>query len=219
MSKRKLSKSAKPKRLRKPKQAPLPANIQRLEAGLRAANAQLKEKSRDAAVTALHAVMDFIHSVPALIDQNLGTSIWALLAALEDLNHGRVVAMLAPAQVGSRKREASIRKVAKAYAIFAVDILRSAGSSVPEACRFVAKELKRAGIVLGGRQTTPDWKSIKSWRDRISRLPATDQERHTLEGLRKAVPRLRFGSLDSAKNFVSGQLRELLQKMGKPALE
>jgi hypothetical protein len=209
----------KQKHSRKAKQIAVPADVQQLAAGLRAANAELKSDSRGAAITALHAVMDFIHSVPALINQNLGTSLWALLAALQDLNHGRVVAMVAPAKVASRKREASIRKVGKAYALFCVDILISAGSNVPEACCFVAKELKRAGIVVGGRQTTPHWKSIKSWRDRISKLPSTDQERHTLEGLRKAVPPLKFDSLDAAKKFVAGQLRELLPKMGQPALE
>jgi hypothetical protein len=53
--------------------------------------------------------MDFIHAFPALKDRNLGTAIWALRAALEDLNHGRVVAMLAPTRVDSRRPDPSNR--------------------------------------------------------------------------------------------------------------
>lgn len=179
----------------------------------------MKEDGRRAAIAALEAVMEFLDSVPPLSDQNLATAIWALRAALEDLNHGRVVAMLAPTQVGSRKREASMRKVAKAYAIVGVDILRREGSSIPEACRFVAKELKHLGFALGARPDTPDWRTVEGWRDRITKLAATDQERETLEEIRKEIPRLKFYSVGDAKKFVVGQLGELFEKMGKPALE
>lgn len=180
----------------------------------------MKESGREAAIAALRAVMEFIDSVHALSDQNLGTSIWTLLAALEDLNHGRVVAMLAPTRkVPSRRPDPSIRKVVKAYASCCVDVLRKADLSIPEACRVVAKELKGAGFALGGRQGTPDWRIVEGWRDRVTKLPATDHERETLEGLRKEIPRLKFYSVDDAKNFVIGQMRELLETIGKPALE
>jgi hypothetical protein len=218
-SRRTLSKPAKPKQMQKAKQIAVPASLQQLEAGLRDANAQLKESSRGAAIAALEAVMDFIHAFPALKGRNLGTAIWALRAALEDLNHGRVVAMLAPTRVDSRRPDPSMRKVAKAYAVCCVDILRREGSNIPEACRLVAKELKGAGFALGGRRSTPAWQTVKGWRDRVTKLPATDPERQTLAGVRKEISRLKFHSVEDARNFVVEQLRELLQKMGKPALE
>jgi hypothetical protein len=199
--------------------APSTLNLEQLELGLKRANAQLKESSRGAAITALEAVMAFIHSVPALRGRNLGASIWALRAALEDLDHGRVAAILAPAQVDSRRPDPSMRKVAKAYASCCVDILRREGSSIPEACRLVAKELKGAGFALGSRRSTPDWQTVKSWRDRVTKLPPTDPERETLEGLRKEISRLKFHSVEDAKNFVVEQLQEIFQKMGRPALE
>jgi hypothetical protein len=220
-AKQTLSKPAKPKRSRKPKQIAIAANLQQLEAGLREANAQLKEDGRRAAIAALEVVMEFLDSVPPLSDQNLATSIWALQAALKDLDHGRVVAMLAPSRkVRSRRPDPLIRKVAKAYAVFCVDILRREGSSTVEACRLVAKELKGAGFALGSRHSSPDWQTVKSWRDRVSKLPITDQTRQTLEGLRMALPRLKFHSLENAKKSVAGRLRSALQEeIGKPALE
>jgi hypothetical protein len=217
---RKLSKPTKHEQVRKPKQIAIP-NLEHLETGLREANAQLKEDSRGAAIAALEAVMEFLESVPPLSAQNLATSLWALQAALKDLDHGRVVAMLAPSRkVRSRRPDALIRKITKAYAVFGVDILRREGSSTVEACRLVAKELKGAGFALGSRHNSSNWQTVKSWRDRVTKLPTTDQMRETLEGLRTELPRLKFHSLEHAKKTVAGRLRSVLQEeIGKSALE
>lgn len=227
MPKRKLSKPAKTKQIRKPRQIAFPklehveADLQLLEAGLRDANARLREDSRAAAVAALEAVMKLLDSVPPLSAHNLATSIWALQAAFKDLNEGRVVAMLAPTRkVRSRRPDPLLRKITKAYAVFCVDILQREGSSIPDACRWLAKELRGAGFALGSRHGSRDWQTVKSWRDRITKLPTTDQMRETLEGLGMELPQLAFHSLEDAKKRVAGRLRSVLeQEMGKSALE
>jgi hypothetical protein len=117
-----------PRLKRKPKTGgidPRDPNLEQLEAGLSRALAQSSESSRGAAMTALDAILRFIDSVPDWDRRNFETPIWALLAALKDLDDGRVVPMLAPnPKVRNRKPDPSVRKVVKGHAVICVDILR-----------------------------------------------------------------------------------------------
>ena len=195
-------------------------NLGQLEAGLSRALAQSSESGRGAAMTALEAILVFIDSVPEWERRNFELPIWALLAALKDLNDGRVVPMLAPnPKVRNRKPDPSMRKILKAYAVSFVDILRRSGLSVTEACRFVAHELKQRNIPLGGRVGSPPWKTVNGWRNGLTKLHINDQTRETVVGLRRELPRLRSFSPEDAKKFVVGQLREIMQTLGKTALE
>jgi hypothetical protein len=171
-------------------------------------------------MTALDAILRFIDSVPDWDRRNFETPIWALLAALKDLDDGRVVPMLAPnPKVRNRKPDPSMRKIIKAYAVCYVDILRRAGLSVTESCRVVAHELKQQNIPLGGRVGSPPWKTVNGWRNGLTKLPIDHQMRETVDGLRRELPCLRSFSPEDAKKFVAGQFREIMQICGKTALE
>jgi hypothetical protein len=143
------------------------------EAGLSRALGQLSENSRLAAITALEAILTFIDSVPEWERQNFESPIWALLAALDDLNHGRVHPMLAPnPNVHNRKPDSAVRKIAKSHAVICVDVLRRSGVSVTEACRVVAQELQQHNFPLGGKLGSLPWKTVNGWGPKaINRRP------------------------------------------------
>ena len=194
--------------------------LEQLETGLSQALAQLGENERWSATTALEALLAFIDAVPGWERCKLGLPVWTLLAALKDLDNGRVVPMLlANSDVRNRKPDAGSRKVVKAWAVLLVDILRRSGLSVMEACRIVAHELERNAVPVGGKPGTPPWKTVSGWRDRMTKLRRDDQSREVYENLRPEIDRLRFRSPEDAKQFVAGQLQELVAPLGKTALE
>jgi len=118
--------------------------LQSLEATLKAAKDEMQTDCRGAAITSLQGVVEFINSIPRFESLNLSCPLTAVMAALHDLNVGRVGAMVTPtAGFDNRKPEASFRKVIKAYAIFGVEQLKDAGMTTEEACKFVASELAR----------------------------------------------------------------------------
>jgi uncharacterized protein YoaH (UPF0181 family) len=112
-----------------------------------------------------------------------------------------------------------MRKVVKAFAVICVDILCKEGLSVTEACRFVARKLEALNISLGGRIDTPSWKTVNDWRHRMTKLSPNDQAREVVDGLRQGIHPLKFASQAEAREFVAGQLRELIDPLGKSALE
>ena len=194
--------------------------LKKLELELTGALALVVKSERSAAMAAVTAVLEFVVSIPGWERRGLGGPLWQLLTALNDLDSGRVGSMLSPnPAVRNRKPDAGMRKVVKAHALFFVDVLCRSGWSVTDGCGIVAKSLQENGFPLGGRTESPSWKSVNGWRDRFTKLPKEDQTRATYEGLRPHVSSLRPFTKVEARNFVKGQMREVLSKMGKPALE
>jgi hypothetical protein len=60
---------------------------------------------------------------------------------------------------------------------------------------------------------------VNEWRNRRSKLRANAPFREVLDGLEPEICRLRFFSPEEATQFVAGQLREVIQKLGITALE
>src|SRR5262249_17469432 len=105
-----------------------------------------------------------------------------LLAALEDLNQGRVALMLKPTRFGNRPPEGSNFRQLKAFALFAVQRLVTHGDSVSGACRKVAQvwntEAPQARRSAG---------AIRSWYNRSRLRGEDDVERVALDTLRQAA--------------------------------
>jgi hypothetical protein len=195
-------------------------NLEKLESGLREALTQFRTDQRRSVVTALEAILDFIDSVPEWERAQLGMPLWALLAALKDLDSGRAVSMLSPdPNVRNRKPDSSLRKNVKAWAVICVDILIGACLSVMEACRFVAHRLDVLNVPVGGRTDTPSWKTVKGWRNGVTKLPPNDPAREVIDGLRKEIHALKFTSTDKAKEWAAGQLHVLIDRLGRSGLE
>jgi hypothetical protein len=128
--------------------------------------------------------------------------------------------MLAPnPAVRNRKPDAGMRKIVKAYALFFVDVLCRSGWSVTEGCAIVAKSLQENGIRLGGRIDSPSLKSVKGWRDRFTKLAEDDQTRATFEGLKPSLVSLGPFTKPEARDWVKGQMRTVVPKMGSGASE
>lgn len=162
-------------------------SLQTLKGKLRSAQAEFQTDCRGAAITALQGVIDFINKIPAFESNKLSLPLTALMAALHDLDTGRVGKIVRPKkapELRNRPRDASFRNVVKAYSIFAVDELHGHGMPVDHACKYVTAELERAGVPIGGRSNTPSWKTVRTWRNDVSRRRADDQLRNTLDALK-----------------------------------
>jgi hypothetical protein len=159
--------------------------LEKLELGLTTALRLVAQSERQAAIAAINALLEFIVSIPGWERRDLGGPLWQLLTALNDLEFGRVGSLLSPnPAVRNRKPDAGMRKILKAYALFCVDVLCRSGWSRTEGCGIVARSLQENGFPLGGRNSSPPWKSVKGWRDRFTKLAEGDQTRATFEGLR-----------------------------------
>jgi hypothetical protein len=93
--------------------------------------------------------------------------------------------------------------------MFCVDQLKEAGMPVDDAAKFVASELKQAHVPIGGRSSTPPWKTVKNWRYDVTRPGAGDLERHILEALRAECDPKGL-SLDQLKKRLAQLLRVTL---------
>ena len=199
--------------------AQLPLNLQQLELGLKQAMLELQTNSRVGTLTAVRTIIDFIGSVPKLRTQNLKTPMVVLLMALHDLDAGFVVPMLKrEPQPSPRRQESTIRKLVKSYVAAYVDTLCQF-VSVREASMLMARELKRIGFDIGGRVDTAAWKTVKTWRDGITKLPADDQTRLIVEGLRAKYVAGDFASPAAAKAAVVAGFRKTISVFGRAALE
>jgi hypothetical protein len=194
--------------------------LEGLELGLTEALGLLAQNERNAAMMAVNAVLEFVVCIPGWERRNLGSPLWQLLTALNDLDSGRVGSMLAPnPAVRNRKPDSGMRKIVKAYALFFVDVLCRSEWSVIEGCTIVAQSLQENGISLGGRIDSPSWKSVKGWRDRFTKLAEHDQTRAIFEGLKPHIDPLGPFTKEEARDWVKGQMREVLSKMGSGAAE
>lgn len=187
-------------------------SLEALEETLRSSGNEIAENSRGAAITALQGAITFINSVPHFALDNLALPLTQLMGALHDLDSGRVLPMVKPAQIDNRKPEASFRKVIRAFAIFSIEELMNHGMSLEQACKFVRQGLARASVPIGGQPSTPEWKTIKGWRYDHTKLNANDQEHHTLEGLRRECQFPREMPLEQLKDRLSKLLPIILSK-------
>jgi len=172
--------------------------------------------SRRAAGLAVKACLEFVRAHRHLAAQNLTRPLFDLLAAL-DLDKGTRPAMLEPALFGNRPPERAVRQQAKAYACFCVDQLIGIGQDLATACKAVAGIWQARRLAFGGRVDTPRWKTIKGWRDRVSKLRDDNTQRVTLEALRAAAPGM--AAVSWSKNEILDLLDRNLRRLGKSALE
>jgi hypothetical protein len=199
--------------------ARLPLNLQELELGLKQAMLEMQTNSRAGTLTAVRTVINFIASIPEFRKQNLTTPMLILLMALHDLDAGLVVTMLKrDSNPCPRRQEATIRKLVKSYVAAYVDTLCQF-VSVREASTLMARELKRIGFDIGGRVETAAWKTVKVWRDGITKLPADDQTRLIIKGLRENYVADDFASPAAAKAAVVAGFRKTISVFGRAALE
>jgi hypothetical protein len=179
------------------------------EDALQSARSQLGIDERGAAMSALLAVIAFIDSFPDWNGRSLSLPFQKLLMAFADLNNGRTDAMLTPTAVCNRKPDASARQLVKGYAAYCVDVLMLSGDSNQEGCEFVASKLARLGYKIEQRIEGRAWRTVKTWRDRLSKLPETDQTRRVYEGLRAELGSPTFESLGDARTYISERLEGL----------
>jgi hypothetical protein len=185
----------------------------RLEAELKSAVEAMATNSRKGAALAVRGVLEFVHAHPHLTSQGLSQPFFALLAALEDLDHGRVAPMLQAKVFGNRPPDSSILQMAKGHACFYVDQLKAVGESLESACSIVAAKWTFNGFPLQKkRDDTPNWKVIKGWRDGISKLPTDNAQRIVLEALRGEAKR-RNGLNDMSKSALLSGLDKTLKQL------
>jgi hypothetical protein len=181
-----------------------------LEASLRDALRHRGIDDRKAAGDALRAVLEFIYTQPRLTRQGCHYPLFDLLAALDDLNQGRIAPMLHAKFFGNRPPEGARFQQAKAFALFAIEQLVDQGETKTSACQKVAEVWNRA---------VPDYsrsaETIRSWNTRLSRLPSDAYVRVALTALRQAGeadPRVRDADILAT---LSGVLRDTTAALGK----
>jgi hypothetical protein len=194
------------------------SSLQALEATLKEAQAEVLKDPRGAAITALRGVIGFIEAIPRFESQDLTLPLTALMAALHDLDTGRVGKIVRPKkapELRNRQPDPSLRYVIKAYSIFAVNELRDHGSQIDDACKFVAFELRHAKVPISvGRSETPTWKTVRTWRNEVSRR--RDNDKHpdlllrTLKELKRECPFQPDMPLEQVKTQLAQKLRVTL---------
>jgi hypothetical protein len=192
--------------------------LTKLEADLTEAVGFMDSNSRTAAGLAVKAFLEFIYAHPHLAAQGFSRPVFDLLAALDDLDEGRVAPMLKPAQFGNRPPERTVRQRAKAYVCFCVDQLMGIGENLKTACTAAARVGRKRHLAFGGRADTPDWKTIKGWRDGMSKLRGDNTQRVALEALRREAAQGR-AAMPWSKAEILDFLDRDLRSLGKSALE
>jgi hypothetical protein len=74
-------------------------------------------------------------------------------------------------------------------------------------------------LLLAVGVDTAAWKTVKTWRDGITKLPADDQTRLIIEGLRGSYATKDFASPAAAKTAVVAGFRKTISAFGRAALE
>jgi hypothetical protein len=143
-----------------------------------------------------------------------------LLADLEMLNVGRVSSLLSPTKgFDNRPPEGPTRGIAKAYASFLIDQLQHSGLSNEAACRKVVIGLESIKFRINGRPSTAAWKTVKGWRERISKLNDSDVQRSIYLTLRAQVDRTQLKLGKAPQVQVNVFFQGMLQKYGASFLE
>lgn len=191
--------------------------LQNLEATLKLAQGEMRTDNRGAAITALRGVIGFVNAVPRFESQSLSIPLTALMAALHDLNLGRVGPIVRPTPgFDNRRPDSSFRKVIRAISTFSIDQLMGHGMPRDHACKFVASCLEKAGVLIGGRRDSPSWKTVSSWRSDVTRRDLNDQEQHTLRALRDECEFAADIPLDVLKKEIAQILERFLAHWDPP---
>jgi hypothetical protein len=192
--------------------------LTKLEADLTEAVGFMDSNSRTAAGLAVRACLKFVHAHPHLAAQGFSRPLFGLLAALDDLDKGGVAPMLKPALFGNRPPERAVRQRAKAYACFCVDQLMGIGENLEAACTVAARVWRKRHLAFGGRADTSDWKTIKGWRDGVSKLRGDRTQRIALDALRRETAH-GMAAMSWSKAEILDLLDRNLKSLGKSALE
>jgi hypothetical protein len=189
--------------------------LKELESGLQQAKSDTGT-ARDAGELALTAVLKFLDALEEFRTQGLSAPLVALQYGLFDLTQGVTVPMLeaAPFDEKGRHPEGTLRQHFRAIATNGVDILLRSNPrpSVQEACQFVARELRKAGAEAQLKQNgkAEGWKTVKSWRDEMSRRGENDQDRLIISESRRDLPKPGSLSLGQAQVVVADQIKAML---------
>jgi hypothetical protein len=185
-----------------------------LKKGLTEAKIEMALAPRAGAMTALQAMIGFVQKISDWEAKGLCFPLTILLSALNDLNSGRTVPLLQPKEgIDNRRPDSGFKKVMRAASIHAAEQLQENGMGMVEACKFVADILKRENIKLGGRTSTPAWRTVRGWRYDTTRRGPNDQEAHTLAAFR-AEARIPEGlSLEQVKSGVERALVAFLREL------
>jgi hypothetical protein len=140
-----------------------------------------------AAGRALGAVLEFLYTQPRLTADRLHRPLYELLAALDDLNSGRVAPMLTPVRFGNRPPRGSVESEKRGHTIATIEQLIERGDSVTQASREVANVWKKEA--RNKRDRSIRWSTIKSWYDRSPKLSEEHPERVVIATYRRAADR------------------------------
>lgn len=180
-----------------------------LAAGLKEALTDRGSDDRRAAGLALQAVLHFLYDEhPELTHQDLHMPLADLLVALEALNSGRVSPMLKPAWAGNNPPFGATFRMAKGFALFAIEQLIEQGIKVKPTCDAVAETWNET--LAAPKNTAPE--TIRSWFYRSDALPDDDPERMVLAACQHAVamyPDMRSRSKEAILDLLSRNLRSL----------
>ena len=152
-----------------------------------------KDGGRLAAIVALDAVADYLHSIPEVRQDELHSPLANLKLALQDYEAGLSPGIFRRANTTGRNRDPTEWEVVKAAAALAMAWLMQGGDQRMDAARWVANQLQARGWKLRGR----DDKQIRAstvarWRDDAEAgLPSEDLDADLYRDL-KASPEI-FG--------------------------
>lgn len=153
------------------------SSLEELEEGLKDAHREMQENSRGGAITALQAIVKFVNSIERLEVQSLALPLVHIMSALQDLDNGKIVPITMPTPgFDNRKPEAGMRKAERGIIIFFMGELIKAGMPVEDSAKFMVPILKKCGINIGGRTSTPEWRTLAEWRSYSKKRSDTDQE-------------------------------------------
>lgn len=140
--------------------------LEKLCKDLRGAADVFSENERLGAGKALSAVNDYLDGIG--VPPDLSMPLLALLAALQDLEHGKQPEILTKTDISHGPPMAIAVQLERAHAAAAMDLLIKAGDRKEVAARAVASALRKNGI----RNVT--WKQVARWRDEVKKKPKGD---------------------------------------------
>ena len=126
---------------------------------LRKAQEAFTGNGRTGAGKSLGAIIDYLDDMGMPAD--LRAPLFALLAALQDLENGKQSPMLKAPNLPHGPPEAIVSQVAKAQAAAAMQLLMAAGDGRETAARAVARADKWGG------ENNATWRQVARWRDEL----------------------------------------------------
>jgi len=140
--------------------------LEKLCHDLREAVQVFAEDERAGAGKSLAAVNDYLDDIG--VPANLSVPLFALLAALQDLEHGKQPTMLTKVKVAHGPPTAIAVQIERAQAAAALQLLMDAGDVKPIAARAAARALEKNDL----RGVTSQ--QVARWRDELRTRPKDD---------------------------------------------